>query len=119
MLKKTYFESDLLNPVQINDRTDGEYPGDSEYSDSDQGEDGESHVPMFEYFEIGSVEANEERDDGLTNNREHLNPILDHAVGLVRNVGLHVMLHRNGYRDHADNAGELEQLRQQVGEVGH
>ena len=62
--------------------------------------------------------AKEEEDDTVAGGGQGLDGVLDGGVALLAQVGEAVALHADAKGDHADDAGPVDQLGEEEGEVG-
>ena len=104
----------LLKPVS--NGSEEEYTDDPEEEAAADGADDEPPVPLVVCVE--GVDSEEEEDHHLCTVGQHVGGAADGGAGAVRDVLLHVVLHGDATEGDAEDAGHVEELGGEVGEVG-
>ena len=68
---------------------------------------------------VNSCDPEEHEDDGLAGGGQHLDGVLDGGLGLGGHVPLDVVLHGDAAEGDGEDAGHVEDLGGEVGQVRH
>ena len=106
-----------MESVSVGNTNEDNHSDAPEDGAEDNGEDGEPPVP--DMFIMDGGHAQEHEDDGLGGAGQHLHGVLDCCLRLVGHVSLYIILHGDATECDGQNAGHVEYLSAEVGEVGH